>query len=257
MLDHPGKPAAPVTGFLLEAAICQSGRCCASSTDRLPAGRRKDRSAASRRARYEAPRVAPVRSSFASGQLLAATPAPAFAPAQAPGEGQTLTCLARKAGKIPWPRCPVRPRPRVWRGAGRWTQTGSRLGTACLRRDTRRRVLDPRFLNSISERSDDALTREPRLLAMERECQAGNEEGQEEDGEDALSAASEGDGFAVSGVEGLGSAGVSPVADLQGVTRRYYRLTPPGERRLADEAARLHANAVVAMSRLRPAGGLR
>ena len=36
--------------------------------------------------------------------------------------------------------------------------------------------------------------------------------------------------------------------------RRYYRLTPPGEKRLAEEAARLQANAVVAMSRLHPAG---
>jgi PadR family transcriptional regulator PadR len=39
--------------------------------------------------------------------------------------------------------------------------------------------------------------------------------------------------------------------------RRYYRLTSPGERRLADEAARLQANAVVALSRLRPAGAMR
>jgi DNA-binding PadR family transcriptional regulator len=33
--------------------------------------------------------------------------------------------------------------------------------------------------------------------------------------------------------------------------RRYYRLTPEGEERLADEAARLHANAVAAMRRLK------
>jgi DNA-binding PadR family transcriptional regulator len=39
--------------------------------------------------------------------------------------------------------------------------------------------------------------------------------------------------------------------------RRYYRLTPPGQKRLAHEAARLQANAVVAMSRLRPAGAMR
>lgn len=40
--------------------------------------------------------------------------------------------------------------------------------------------------------------------------------------------------------------------------RRYYRLTPEGERRLAGEAARLHANAIAAMRRLKtdPAGGL-
>jgi DNA-binding PadR family transcriptional regulator len=36
--------------------------------------------------------------------------------------------------------------------------------------------------------------------------------------------------------------------------RRYYRLTSPGEKRLADEASRLQANAVVAISRLHPAG---
>jgi DNA-binding PadR family transcriptional regulator len=36
--------------------------------------------------------------------------------------------------------------------------------------------------------------------------------------------------------------------------RRYYRLTAAGEERLAAEAARLQANAVVAMSRLDPAG---
>lgn len=34
--------------------------------------------------------------------------------------------------------------------------------------------------------------------------------------------------------------------------RRYYRLTPEGEKRLAAEAARLHANAVAAMQRLNP-----
>lgn len=38
--------------------------------------------------------------------------------------------------------------------------------------------------------------------------------------------------------------------------RRYYRLTPSGGKRLAAEAARLHANATAAMSRLNPAGGL-
>jgi DNA-binding PadR family transcriptional regulator len=34
--------------------------------------------------------------------------------------------------------------------------------------------------------------------------------------------------------------------------RRYYRLTPEGEKRLAEEAARLHANATAALRRLRP-----
>jgi DNA-binding PadR family transcriptional regulator len=36
--------------------------------------------------------------------------------------------------------------------------------------------------------------------------------------------------------------------------RRYYRLTPAGRTRLADETARLRANAAVAASRLRLAG---
>jgi DNA-binding PadR family transcriptional regulator len=40
--------------------------------------------------------------------------------------------------------------------------------------------------------------------------------------------------------------------------RRYYRLTPEGETRLAAEAARLHANATAALRRLKlnPAGGV-
>jgi PadR family transcriptional regulator PadR len=39
--------------------------------------------------------------------------------------------------------------------------------------------------------------------------------------------------------------------------RRYYRLTGIGRECLATEAARLHANALVAMSRLEPVGALR
>jgi DNA-binding PadR family transcriptional regulator len=38
--------------------------------------------------------------------------------------------------------------------------------------------------------------------------------------------------------------------------RRYYRLTPAGTERLAEEAARLQANAYVAMTRLDLSGGL-
>jgi DNA-binding PadR family transcriptional regulator len=38
--------------------------------------------------------------------------------------------------------------------------------------------------------------------------------------------------------------------------RRYYRLTGTGQELLAAEAARLQANALVAMSRLDPAGAL-
>jgi DNA-binding PadR family transcriptional regulator len=38
--------------------------------------------------------------------------------------------------------------------------------------------------------------------------------------------------------------------------RRYYRLTPTGAERLADEAARLESNARVAMARLNPSAGV-
>lgn len=38
--------------------------------------------------------------------------------------------------------------------------------------------------------------------------------------------------------------------------RRYYRLTPDGAEVLAAEAARLQANAHIAMSRLKPAAGV-
>jgi DNA-binding PadR family transcriptional regulator len=37
--------------------------------------------------------------------------------------------------------------------------------------------------------------------------------------------------------------------------RRYSRLTPAGSERLAEEADRLHANALVAMTRRAPAPG--
>jgi hypothetical protein len=63
--------------------------------------------------------------------------------------------------------------------------------------------------------------RELGLLAVERECQAGDDERQEEDWQDALSGASVADGFAVGGVEGLGSAAISAVADLQGVVSGF------------------------------------
>jgi DNA-binding PadR family transcriptional regulator len=38
--------------------------------------------------------------------------------------------------------------------------------------------------------------------------------------------------------------------------RRYYQLTPAGTARLAAEAARMHANANAALTRLNPAGGV-
>ena len=44
---------------------------------------------------------------------------------------------------------------------------------------------------------------------------------------------------------------------VDGRLRRYYRLTSTGKEHLAAEAARLQANALVAMSRLEPLGALR
>jgi DNA-binding PadR family transcriptional regulator len=44
---------------------------------------------------------------------------------------------------------------------------------------------------------------------------------------------------------------------VDGRLRRYYRLTAMGQERLAAEAARLQANALVAMSRLDAVGVLR
>jgi DNA-binding PadR family transcriptional regulator len=45
---------------------------------------------------------------------------------------------------------------------------------------------------------------------------------------------------------------------VEGRLRRYYRLTPQGTAVLTEEAARLHANAAAALTRLRPglAGGM-
>ena len=62
---------------------------------------------------------------------------------------------------------------------------------------------------------------EPPLLAYERECQAGNNEGREKDRQRPLSAASERNNVALGGVEGLSSAGVPAIADLQGVASRF------------------------------------
>jgi hypothetical protein len=55
----------------------------------------------------------------------------------------------------------------------------------------------------------------------ELERQAGDHEGHEEDRQKTLSGASEGDGLVLGGGEGLGPAGVSAIANLQGVTSRF------------------------------------
>jgi len=60
-----------------------------------------------------------------------------------------------------------------------------------------------------------------RLLTRELERQAGDNEGCEKDRQKPLSSASEGDGLALGGVEGLGSAGVSAIANLHGMTSRF------------------------------------
>jgi hypothetical protein len=55
----------------------------------------------------------------------------------------------------------------------------------------------------------------------ELDRQAGDDKGREEDRQKTLSGASEGDDLALGGVEGLSSAGVSAIANLQGVTSRF------------------------------------
>jgi DNA-binding PadR family transcriptional regulator len=54
-----------------------------------------------------------------------------------------------------------------------------------------------------------------------------------------------------------GMIGVDREEVVEGRLRRYYRLTPEGTAVLAEEAARLHANAAAALRRLNPglAGG--
>jgi DNA-binding PadR family transcriptional regulator len=54
--------------------------------------------------------------------------------------------------------------------------------------------------------------------------------------------------------DGLIEADREEVVD--GRLRRYYRLTPPGGERLAEEAARLRTHAQVALSRLDVNGGM-
>jgi len=61
------------------------------------------------------------------------------------------------------------------------------------------------------------------LLPDELEGQAGNDEGREKEGQKPLAGASEGDNFAVGGIECLSSARVSAFADLEGVTSRFDR----------------------------------
>ena len=53
-----------------------------------------------------------------------------------------------------------------------------------------------------------------------------------------------------------GLIGVDREEIVDGRLRRYYQLTPAGSKRLAAEAARLHANAIAALSRLNLAGGM-
>jgi DNA-binding PadR family transcriptional regulator len=50
--------------------------------------------------------------------------------------------------------------------------------------------------------------------------------------------------------------GVDREEVVDGRLRRYYRLTPEGTKRLADEAARLQAHAATALTRLNLAGGM-
>ena len=54
--------------------------------------------------------------------------------------------------------------------------------------------------------------------------------------------------------EGLVTVDREEIVDSR--LRRYYKLTPAGVKQLAAEAARLHANAIAALSRLKLAGGM-
>jgi hypothetical protein len=74
---------------------------------------------------------------------------------------------------------------------------------------------------------------------MERECQAGHDEGQQKDRQDALSAAPEADDFALADIERLGSAGVPAAADLQGV--------PPGFDWYVDGLIQFHGPGTLAV----------
>jgi hypothetical protein len=56
---------------------------------------------------------------------------------------------------------------------------------------------------------------------MELERQAGDDEGREKERQEPLAGAPEGDHFALGGIEGLSSARVPAIADLEGVTSRF------------------------------------
>src|SRR5580692_9888103 len=58
-------------------------------------------------------------------------------------------------------------------------------------------------------------------LTSELQRQAWDDEGREEDRQEALSGASEGDGLVLGGIEGLSSAGVPATANLQCVPSRF------------------------------------
>ena len=85
--------------------------------------------------------------------------------------------------------------------------------------------LRPEIRSDPSRRSwstgSDLLAPGCQLLALELERQAGDDEGREKDRQEPLSSASEDDGLAFGGVESLGSAGVSAIVNLHGVTSRF------------------------------------
>jgi hypothetical protein len=88
------------------------------------------------------------------------------------------------------------------------TSSSPRLSRA--ESDTRRRQ------RRAGERQDgDAAS-----IANEFQCQPGHDKGREKDRQEPLSGASEGDDLVLGGVEGLGAARVSSIANLHGVTSR-------------------------------------
>src|SRR6516165_661877 len=64
-------------------------------------------------------------------------------------------------------------------------------------------------------------TDSPRSLPTELERQAGKDKGREKERQEPLAGASEGDQFALGRIEGLNTARVSAIADLEGVTSRF------------------------------------
>ena len=96
-------------------------------------------------------------------------------------------------------------------------RVGDRMVGGCLRPEIPERPLT----TELAGRCGSLLAPASRLLALELERQAGDDEECEKDRQKPLSSASVDDGLAFGGVESLGSAGVSAIANLHGVMSRF------------------------------------